>query len=194
MVNFKRAGDGAFRQRIRIYAVYRLYGFRNEFPFMAVFFFTRRINEFYRVKPLYIITQSCNAAVYRYSVDYRYLLYPNAYPEISNFYIHIRSNEGPYKRKFIKLYNDKCVYCGNSLDNINIALFEIDHYINEASFSSDNKNEANVIENLVPSCQKCNRGKNGLTITGEYIHILHPEESELLKVQEQCQRHQKFKK
>lgn len=95
------------------------------------------------------------------------------HPKMTNFYKYLREKNGQYKRKFIELYNDKCVYCGNSLDNIAIDLFEIDHFINEASFHGSNR--AHEIENLVPACQLCNRGKNGLTIDGIYLNVLNPE-------------------
>lgn len=95
------------------------------------------------------------------------------HPKMTNFYKYLREKNGQYKRRFIELYNNKCVYCGNSLDNIAIDLFEIDHFINEASFHGSNK--AHEIENLVPACQLCNRGKNGLTINGIYLNVLNPE-------------------
>ena len=104
------------------------------------------------------------------------------HPKMTNYYKYISEKSGPYKRKFIELYNDKCVYCGNSLDNITIDLFEIDHFINEASFQGCDKKNAHKIENLVPACQLCNRGKSGLTIEGAYVDMLNPESSELPKV------------
>ena len=63
-----------------------------------------------------------------------------------------------------------------------IELFEIDHFINEASFQVADKKNAHKIENLVPACQLCNRGKSGLTIEGDYIDVLNPESGELAKV------------
>ena len=104
------------------------------------------------------------------------------HPRMTNYYRYISENGGQYKRQFIELYNDKCVYCGNSLDNITIELFEIDHFINEASFQGADKKNAHKIENLVPACQLCNRGKSGLTIEGDYIDVLNPESGELPKV------------
>jgi len=97
------------------------------------------------------------------------------HPKLINFYSHLSDKDGGYKYRFISIYNDRCVYCGNSLDSINIDLFEIDHYINEASFSSNNKQAANAIENLVPACQMCNRAKSGITIKNNYVSLLDPE-------------------
>lgn len=95
------------------------------------------------------------------------------HPNLTNFYKIIRDKDGGFKNAYLQIYNNKCVYCGNSLDNISIDLMEIDHYINKASF--DGENDAHQIANLLPACQMCNRGKAGLTITNDYISILHPE-------------------
>lgn len=106
----------------------------------------------------------------------------DAQPKITNFYKYLSDKDGQYKNNFLKLYNDKCAYCGNSLDNISIDLMEIDHYINEASFSVEEKINAHQIENLFPSCQTCNRKKSGITIYGDYIKILNPDGNEVAKV------------
>ena len=70
------------------------------------------------------------------------------HPRMTNYYRYISEKGGPYKRQFIELYNAKCVYCGNSLDNITIELFEIDHFINEASFQGADKKNAHKIPRL----------------------------------------------
>lgn len=93
------------------------------------------------------------------------------HPKITNFYKCISDKDGRYKKEFLKIYNSKCVYCGNSIKNICIDMFEIDHFINEASCDV---NTANQIENLVLSCHACNRAKQGLKIENEYIKLLNP--------------------
>lgn len=97
------------------------------------------------------------------------------HPQMTNFYRYLHDKDGAYKLPYIKMYNSKCVYCGNSLNNISIDLFEIDHYINEASYSNEQKINAHQIENLVPACQTCNRGKMGITINKDYMDKLDPE-------------------
>lgn len=97
------------------------------------------------------------------------------HPRMVNFYKYLHDKDGKYKLPYIEMYNSKCVYCGNSLKNISIDLFEIDHYINEASYSNEQKISAHQIENLVPACQTCNRGKMGITINKDYVDKLDPE-------------------
>lgn len=73
----------------------------------------------------------------------------------------------------MKIYNYKCCYCGNSINNIDSNLFEIDHYICESSFK-DNV-EAGRIENLVLACYECNRAKSNYIISNQYLDKLNPD-------------------
>lgn len=121
--------------------------------------------------------------------DYRYTIYekkgnvPRDFTKIfslfkarrittENHYKWIKKKNAPFKKIFLNIYDNRCVYCGNTIDNIHIDLFEIDHYKNKASF--ENESEAGDIINLYPSCQACNRGKSGIEIKGEYLKILDP--------------------
>lgn len=81
-------------------------------------------------------------------------------------YNQIHEREGEYIREFYEIYNKKCSYCGAKLGLLPIECFEIDHFINEASFSDDTNGraEAGKIENLVLSCTSCNRKKKNLEI------------------------------
>lgn len=88
-------------------------------------------------------------------------------------YNKIRENDNSYKAKFMEIYNYKCSYCGNSIDNISSILFEVDHYICESSFNSNEK--AGRIENLVLACYDCNRSKSSFLIKKEYVDILNPD-------------------
>lgn len=52
--------------------------------------------------------------------------------------------------------------------------FEVDHFINEASFpnTTEGRAEAGRMINLVWSCISCNRGKSGITIKPPYDELL----------------------
>lgn len=88
-------------------------------------------------------------------------------------YNQIKDKDNVYKAKFMKIYNYKCSYCGNSIDNISSNLFEVDHYICESSFKS--KEVAGKIENLVLACYDCNRTKSDFLIENKYTDILNPD-------------------
>ena len=88
-------------------------------------------------------------------------------------YNQIKDKDNVYKVKFMKIYNYKCSYCGNSIDNISSNLLEIDHYICESSFKS--KEVAGKIENLVLACYDCNRAKSNFLIKNKYKDILNPD-------------------
>lgn len=94
----------------------------------------------------------------------------------TNLYDLVRDNGKKYKSMLLKIYDKKCVYCGNSLENIPITLFEIDHFINYVSFNG-NDIEANKFDNLYPSCHKCNRSKHAFTIPINHQNILNPDEN-----------------
>lgn len=80
------------------------------------------------------------------------------HPKIKTIYNQINNKDGNYNKQFRNIYNNKCAYCGISTDVISSDLFEIDHFICEASFNGDSMN-AGKINNLVLSCKKCNRAK-----------------------------------
>lgn len=92
-----------------------------------------------------------------------------------NHYSLISPNDGPYKKLYLKIYDNKCVYCGNSMTNLSIYLFEIDHYINKASFSQSEEKLANHINNLYPACKICNSKKSGITFVNEYVELFNPD-------------------
>ena len=90
------------------------------------------------------------------------------HPRVVNFYKLVRKD---YKQEYLKAYNYKCCYCGNSIENIQFKSFEIDHYINKANF--ENQKEANAIENLFISCFDCNRNKSDYNIQPTFPPIIH---------------------
>lgn len=95
------------------------------------------------------------------------------HPRAKIIYNQVKDKDGDYKKSFMEIYNFKCGYCGNSLQNISTNLFEVDHYICESSF--DSKEEAGKIENLVLACYDCNRPKRDLLIEDLYRDVLNPD-------------------
>ncbi|MDD3383680.1 MAG: HNH endonuclease [Bacilli bacterium] len=95
------------------------------------------------------------------------------YPR-KNFYSIISDQNGGYKEKFLDIYDNKCVYCGNGIENLSIDLFEIDHYVNKASF--EKTIDAHKLENIYPSCRTCNRNKTSIFINDKtiYFNLLNP--------------------
>ncbi len=97
------------------------------------------------------------------------------HPRATNQHYLVSMNEGPYKKPFLEMYDNKCVYCGNSIKNIAINLFEIDHYINKASVKESEDDSINHINNLYPACKLCNSKKSGITFIDEYIDLFNPD-------------------
>ena len=62
--------------------------------------------------------------------------------------------------------------------------FEVDHFLNEASFSdtTEGRIEAGRIFNLVWSCISCNRGKRGITIEPPYDELLNVDSGKITEV------------
>lgn len=104
------------------------------------------------------------------------------FPEIEDIYSKISKNDDLYKIKFMKIYNYRCSYCGVSLNVLNKRMFEIDHYIYRKSPKFKDNNEADKIENLVLSCQYCNRKKRDFSIPDTEYILLYPDGEEIKKV------------
>lgn len=83
-----------------------------------------------------------------------------------NHFIKINKKSSSEHKMFQELYNHKCVYCGVS-DTINQE-FEVDHY------KCRNDQGLDVIDNLVYSCRKCNRGKSKYPFQPGYEQVLNP--------------------
>ena len=75
-----------------------------------------------------------------------------------NHYGFVRKRGTEEHRSFLKIFNEKCGYCGCSLDIVPASLFEIDH-IEPASRAENGERHLNDIENLVLACRTCNGGK-----------------------------------
>lgn len=104
------------------------------------------------------------------------------HPKARDMHHYISKNELPYKAEFMKAYNSKCAYCGASTQVLPMRMFEIDHFFHEKSSRFHTKADAGYIENLVLSCQACNRKKLALPIPDEAITYLHPDAEEFKKV------------
>lgn len=89
-----------------------------------------------------------------------------------------------YYKKFAKIYNNKCAYCGAILGLLPIESFEIDHFLNEASFpnTTEGRIEAGRMHNLTWSCVSCNRGKRGITIKPPYDILLNVDNGNIATV------------
>ncbi len=59
------------------------------------------------------------------------------HPRVKIIYNQINKKGSEYNKKFRIIYNNKCAYCGITTDVISSELFEIDHFICEASFNGD---------------------------------------------------------
>lgn len=105
-------------------------------------------------------------------------------PYTKIMYNKIRNREDKYHKLFARIYNGKCGYCGCAWPLLPTESFEIDHFINEASYPKTlaGRIEAGKTSNLVWACVSCNRGKSGLTISGKYEEILHPDLDEIASV------------
>ncbi|MDQ0149643.1 HNH endonuclease [Eubacterium multiforme] len=102
------------------------------------------------------------------------------HPRVKIIYNKVRENKGNYKREFMNIYNYKCSYCGNSINNLDYNLFEVDHYICESSFNS--MELAGKLDDLVLACYDCNRNKKGLVIKNKYKELLNPDLEKIKEV------------
>lgn len=98
------------------------------------------------------------------------------HPQAKDMHAYVSINDQKYKTEFMKAYNFKCAYCGVSIDLISRVMFEIDHFVNQASPEfGGSKKKAGTIENLVLACHDCNHSKSGFTITSENKDALNPD-------------------
>ena len=104
------------------------------------------------------------------------------HPKARDMHQYISKNDLPYKAEFMRAYNCKCAYCGTSTQVLPKRMFEIDHFLHEKSDRFRTKADAGYIENLVLSCQTCNRKKLALPIPDEALSYLHPDTEIIKKV------------
>lgn len=98
----------------------------------------------------------------------------SASPRTKIIYNKVKERDNVYHKKFAEIYNCKCAYCGAMWGLLPVESFEVDHFLNEASFSDTTKGriKAGRLVNLVWSCISCNRGKRGITIKPPYDDLL----------------------
>lgn len=102
------------------------------------------------------------------------------HPRARDMHAYISENKKQYKSAFIRAYNEKCSYCGVSLDVIPKDSFEIDHFICKKDPRFKSKADAGYIDNLVLACHKCNHAKAALLIPDESHKYLHPDKPGIL--------------
>lgn len=95
-------------------------------------------------------------------------------PRTKIIYNKVNNRDSIYHKKFAQIYNHKCAYCGALSGLLPVESFEVDHFINEASFpnTTEGRAEAGRMINLVWSCISRNRGKSGITIKPPYDELL----------------------
>lgn len=102
------------------------------------------------------------------------------HPKAWHIYGYVSDRMGPFNKSFRKIYHDKCVYCGISTQVINSSNFEVDHvipkFVLDLNWDYDKK-EIHGINNLVNSCQMCNRGKQSFLCDANYLEKLHPDKN-----------------
>ncbi len=106
------------------------------------------------------------------------------FPRTKIVYNKINDRGGKYHKKFSKIYNNKCAYCGALWGLLPVEAFEVDHFLNEASFpnTTEGRIEAGRMINLVWSCISCNRGKHGITIKTPYDELLNVDNGNIAMV------------
>lgn len=65
-------------------------------------------------------------------------------------YNKVNNRDSVYHKKFAKIYNNKCAYCGALWGLLPVESFEVDHFLNEASFpnTTEGRAEAGRMINL----------------------------------------------
>ncbi len=93
----------------------------------------------------------------------------------------ISQNDQVYKSMFIEAYNEKCSYCGVTLNVIGRAQFEIDHFIPRTAGRFKTKAQAGYMENLKLSCYNCNRAKGNFELDDENQYKVDPDGQDICK-------------
>lgn len=105
-------------------------------------------------------------------------------PRTKIFYNKVNDRDNIYHKKFAQIYNHKCAYCGALSGLLPVESFEVDHFLNEASFpdTTIGRAEAGRMINLVWSCISCNRGKRGITIKPPYVDLLNVDNGNIAEI------------
>lgn len=105
-------------------------------------------------------------------------------PRTKIIYNKVHDRNSIYHKKFARIYNDKCAYCGAMWGLLPVESFEVDHFLNEASFpnTTEGREAAGRMINLAWSCISCNRGKRGITIKSPYDKLLNVDNGNIVDV------------
>ncbi len=105
-------------------------------------------------------------------------------PRTKIIYNKVSDRKSVYHKKFAEIYNEKCAYCGALWGLLPVESFEVDHFLNEASFpdTTEGKAEAGDMMNLVWACITCNRGKRGIVIKPPYNVLLNVDNGNIADV------------
>lgn len=108
----------------------------------------------------------------------------SAFPRTKIIYNKVNTRNSVYHKKFAEIYNYKCAYCGAMWGLLPVESFEIDHFLNEASFpdTTEGRAEAGMMVNLVWSCISCNRGKCEITVKPPYDDLLNVDNGNIATV------------
>lgn len=106
------------------------------------------------------------------------------YPRTKIIYNKVQKRAGTYHDRFAEIYNKKCAYCGALWGLLPTESFEIDHFLNAASFpdTEEGRAEAGQMANLVWACISCNRGKKGITVKPPYDKLLNVDNGNIADV------------
>lgn len=106
------------------------------------------------------------------------------FPRTKIVYNKVNNRNSEYHKKFARIYNNKCAYCGALWGLLSVECFEVDHFLNEASFpdTTEGRIEAGKMMNLAWSCISCNRGKHGITIKPPYEAWLNVDNGNIARV------------
>ena len=106
------------------------------------------------------------------------------FPRTKIVYNKVNNRDSVYHKKFAQIYNNKCAYCGALWGLLPVESFEVDHFLNEASFpdTTEGRVEAVRMINLVWSCISCNRGKREITIKPPYDDLLNVDNGNIAMV------------
>lgn len=99
----------------------------------------------------------------------------NNHKRAVDMHCYISDNAKRYKRLFAGAYNNKCAYCGVSLDVLGLTEFEIDHIIPKSSARFKTKADAGYMDNLTLACYNCNRKKDDFDIGDQDRYKVNPD-------------------
>lgn len=108
----------------------------------------------------------------------------STFPRTKIIYNKVNVRGSVYHKKFAEIYNCKCAYCGAMWGLLPVESFEIDHFLNEASFpdTTEGRAESGMMINLVWSCISCNRGKREIMVKPPYNDLFNVDNGNIANV------------